>query len=216
MKFFKKGEKIQFKNSKKTIELNPTYCFNESHTGSVRDSWLRRLNLYKNIKDNQKFEDDLGIIEESNEYLKEQIKVGRDASIASLIVTIVMFIDFKYILFEKVSANSIAIYNILSASILSGFGALTIQGISETIKNICTKFKLKSIKKEVENNIEKQKVLEESNDPVVEKKIETKKSVEPSIKKDSQNQGLSRIDQSWFEIYKKYTLSNPFWKKLFA
>lgn len=205
MKFFKKGEKIQFKNSKQTIELDPTYYFYESMTGEERYSWLRRLDLYKKIKNNQKSEDDLGIIEESNKYLKEQIKVGRDASIALLIVAIVAYIDFKYVLFDKVSANSMAFYNILSGSIISGFGSVAIATICETIKNICTKRKLKSIKKEVEKNIEIQKELEKT------KSI----SIKEPVKDVSLDKKMSKSVMSRYELYKNYIIKQGGDSKLF-
>ena len=74
---------------------------------------------------------------------------------ALMIVSLAGFIIYKHFSFDIIPANSMSssdiMNNILSISFLTGFGTFTIETMFETIKNICTKIKLKFIKKEIKN-----------------------------------------------------------------
>ena len=205
MRFYNNGETIKFKNSNKTIELKPTYSIVDSNNESVRKSWMYRKNKFTDIKDDQEKNDDLKKISDANDYLKEQIKTSRGGVFALSVITAASYIAFNKYGLDNVAPNSIDFIDVsnfaLTSSIFATAGTLTISTFAGYIKDVCSKLKLKLIKKEVEENLEKVKEIDAKEIMTEKEEIATRK--------------YSNNTENRYNYYKEFIINSGGKKELF-
>lgn len=206
MKFFKNGKKIKFKNSKKVVELDPTYeaCDPNYSSWSVYSSWYYRKKVFEEIEKSQNKQDDLGTISNSLDYLKEQIRVSLPCIPILNILNVIGYLITKDSLatfefnFEGLSSL------VLSTTIITFFTVVNIYILTTSEKNILAYFKLKRIEKEVKEKLENEKINSEVNEKSEEKEIfkEQKQSLS-----ESNNYSMENYNDIYrYEAYKKYVL----------